>query len=306
VRNPILEARPEHTWEARTVFNPGAVDIDNTLHLLYRAMSRDNTSVFGHAMSTDGFSFVRDDAPAYVPRGDAEAKRGSATGNSGCEDPRLTRMEGRVHMCYTAYDGVHAPHVAYASIAESDFLAKRWDAWTLPVAATLEGVDDKDACIFPRTFNNRYLFFHRISGRICAEYLPDLSFGERVNRCIDILGTRQGSWESAKVGIAGVPIETEYGWLMIYHAVSRDAHYALGAALLAKDDPTTVIARLVDPIMTPDMPYEQRGDVPNVVFCNGSAVRGDTLFIYYGGADSVIGVATCPLSTLLAILTRQL
>lgn len=303
--NPILVPQG-NTWEARAVFNPGAIALDGHIHLLYRAMSADNTSVFGYAESTDGIHFARSPEPAYVPRADFEMKRGASDGNSGCEDPRLSIIGERVYMCYTAYNGVSAPAVAVSSISVQNFLDKKWKEWSMPILISPDGTDDKDACIFPRSIGGKYLFLHRISGRICADYLDDLSFSHRVNRCIDVMGPRKGTWESEKVGIAGVPIETEHGWVMLYHAVSRHGEYAIGAALLSKDDPTVVLARCVEPILTVHTDYERYGEVPNVVFSNGATVHDDTIFVYYGGADKVIAVATVSLARLLDILIPRI
>ncbi|NBV77299.1 hypothetical protein EBR66_04010 [bacterium] len=304
--NPILSPNKEHEWESRLVFNPGAIKIGESFFLLYRAMSSDNTSVIGLAESTDGIHFRRDTEPCYVPRADFELKKGSPTGNSGCEDARVSEIEGRIYITYTAYNGVQAPQVAVSSITIDDFVSKEWSRWSMPVLATPNGVDEKDACIVPKKFGSDYLFMHRISGRICADRIPDLSFSHPVNRCFDIMSARRGTWESEKVGIAGVPIETKKGWLMIYHAVSVSKEYALGIALLDKDDPTTVLARAVEPVMVAETGYEKNGEIPNVVFCNGSIVDGDSLYVYYGGADSVIGVATTSLSRLLEILSPPL
>jgi predicted GH43/DUF377 family glycosyl hydrolase len=142
-----------------------------------------------------------------------------------------------------------------------------------------------------------------VSPYICIIHFDTLDFSkEEINRCVELMGPRPGTWESEKVGIAGPPIKTEKGWLLIYHAVSGDKHYSLGAALLDLDDPTVVLARTVDPILSPDEPYEKIGEINNVVFSNGAVVRGDTLFVYYGGADAVVGVATGSISRLLDIL----
>ncbi len=119
---------------------------------------------------------------------------------------------------------------------------------------------------------------------------------------MELIGPRPGSWESEKVGIAGTPMKTEKGWLLIYHAVSEEKHYSLGAALLDISDPSKVLGRTIEPILTPRMDYELVGEVPNVVFSCGHIIRDDTLYIYYGGADMVTGVATCSLSWLLGIL----
>ena len=89
---------------------------------------------------------------------------------------------------------------------------------------------------------------------------------------------------------------------MIYHGVSRHNTYRLGVALL---DPsgTAILARTADPIFEPIEPYEKQGEVPDVVFSCGAVVRDDTIFLYYGGADKVVGVATTSLSKVLRALT---
>jgi predicted GH43/DUF377 family glycosyl hydrolase len=110
-------------------------------------------------------------------------------------------------------------------------------------------------------------------------------------------------WDGVKVGAALPPLPTPEGnWLMIYHGVSRHSTYALGAALL---DPSglSVLARSADPVFEPKESYEKTGEIPNVVFACGGVVRDDTLFLYYGGADTVVGVATASLSRILKALS---
>jgi len=308
--NPIL--LPQGTgFEARDVFNPTAIDLNGVAYILYRAMSADNTSTIGLATAKDGLHIdERLPEPIYAPRAEFEMKRGSATDNSGCEDPRIVRVFDSVNqlggdtlcMTYTAYDGIHSPKGALSTISVEDFFARRFDRWSAPVLTTPDEVDDKDTALLPETVEGNYVLYHRIGGRICADIVPDLTFKKRVSRCIEILGPRHGMWDSEKVGIAGPPIKVPGGWLMIYHGVSRHATYRLGAALL---DPSglVVLARTADPIFEPVEPYELEGEVPNVVFSCGQIVRDDTLYLYYGGADKVIGVATGSLSRLVAALT---
>ena len=112
-------------------------------------------------------------------------------------------------------------------------------------------------------------------------------------------------WDSKKVGIAGVPVRTKKGWLFIYHGISSSTTYRLGAALLDIDDPTRIIARTVDPILEPVEPYEREGQTPRVIFSCGGVVRDDTLIVYYGAADSVIGAATFSIQKLLSILAPE-
>ena len=113
-------------------------------------------------------------------------------------------------------------------------------------------------------------------------------------------------WDAEKIGAAGPPIRVEEGWLFIYHAVGWDFQYRLGAALLDAETATTVISRTNSPIMSPVLPWEKEGLVKNVIFSCGIVLRDDTLYIYYGGADTAIGVATLSKKKLLARLLPKL
>ena len=205
-------------------------------------------------------------------------------------------------MTYTAYDGVHSPKGAATSISVDDFLARRWSAWGAPHLLTPDGVDDKDLSLLPEKIQGNYLLYHRVNNQVCADLLPDLASGKRVNRCIEVIGPRPGMWDGAKVGSAAPPIKVGDKWLMIYHGVSRHGTYRLGAALLDSSG-TQILARTADPIFEPLEKYEKGGEIPNVVFSCGAVVRGDTLFLYYGAADKVIGVATASLSHILDALS---
>ncbi len=111
-------------------------------------------------------------------------------------------------------------------------------------------------------------------------------------------------WDSKKVGIAAPPIKTDRGWLALYHGVSENNTYRVGAVLCDTKDPPKIIARTDEPLLEPDMPYEKEGQIPNVVFPCGAVLIGDTIFVYYGGADQVVGVATIKLADLLGYLKR--
>lgn len=302
--NPIITPEPSHPWEKKATFNAAALDLGGSIHLLYRAMGSDNTSVLGYARSEDGVHIdERSSEPAYAPREEFEQKRGSPTGNSGCEDPRITAIEDTLYMTYTAFDGVHPTHVALTSISQKDFLAKHWTAWTKPVLMTPENVNDKNMCLMPEKIGGQFMLLHRIGQQICADFLDSLDVSKnRITRCIEIMGPRSGMWDSQKIGIAGPPIKTKKGWLLIYHGVSVSTTYRLGAVLLDLKNPSIVIARTVDTIFEPVEEYERVGQVRNVVFSCGVVARGDTLFIYYGGADTVLCVAKVSLKKLLTVL----
>ncbi len=305
--NPILSPTKEHSWESRAVFNAATVELGKDVHILYRAMGEDNTSVMGWAKSKDGIKITgRGQEPAYVPREDFEMKRNQPNGNSGCEDPRITKIGDTLYMTYTAYNGVDATRVALTSISTKDFLAKKWDKWSKPVLTTPDKVNDKDTCLLSEKVDGKYMLLHRIDPQLCADFLDTLDFDKsRLTRCIEIMGPRPGCWDSQKIGIAGPPIKTKKGWLLIYHGVSKTTTYRLGAVLLDPKNPSVVLSRSVDAILEPIEEYERVGIVRNAVFSCGSVLRGDTLFIYYGGADTVLCVAKVSLKKLLKILLPE-
>lgn len=299
---PVLTPIAANAWEAKAVFNPSTLEIDGKVHMLYRAMSHDNTSTMGYAILDEDKVIYRCPVPVYVPRFPFEYKL-IPNGNSGCEDPRLTMIDDKIYMCYTAYNGKEVPRVAITSISKEDFLAQKWN-WAEPVLISPPGIDDKDACIFPQKFAKGYLVIHRMQHRICGDYIDSLDFKtSMIDRCEPIIGPRPGMWDDLKVGLNPTPILTEKGWLMFYHGVSHDGIYRLGAALLDKDDPITVLSRTTDFIMEPELDYELFGQVNNVVFPCGSVLIRDTLYLYYGAADSVIGVAKANLTELLERLS---
>ena len=126
-----------------------------------------------------------------------------------------------------------------------------------------------------------------------------------VQKCIRIIGPRENMWDSAKVGIAAPPIRTKKGWLLLYHGVSKSHNtYRVGAVLLDLKDPAIVLARSTEPIFEPEEDYEKIGVVNNVVFPCGMTVEKGLLFIYYGGGDRVVGVATMELDVIVDALVH--
>jgi predicted GH43/DUF377 family glycosyl hydrolase len=158
-------------------------------------------------------------------------------------------------------------------------------------------VPDKDAAIFPKKIKGKYAFLHRLGVSIWLDYVDDLQFGD--NKWLKgnvIMSPKDELPDTEKIGISGPPIETKD------HCVSRKTQpmtYYVAAALLDLKDPSIILARRKVPILQPETPYELYGQVNNVVFPCGAVVIGEDLFVYYGGADSVIGVATMKLTELL-------
>ena len=271
--NPILTPRKEHPWEARAVFNAAAVYDRGLFHLLYRARGADGVSSIGYAVSSDGLNWLRLDKPVLEPLNEYEAQ--------GVEDPRITRIDDTFYMCYVAYSGTSYQ----IALARSQNLIT-WERLGLPLPGEL----NKDAALFPEKIRGRYCMLHRREPDIWIAYSDDLiHWGDHQV----VMRPRRGAWDSYKVGANGPPLKTDAGWLLLYHGFAEDKVYKLGVALLDLNDPTQVLKRQEEPILEPEEEWERHGDVPNVVFSCGQVMTEDTLYVYYGGADTAIGVAMC-------------
>ncbi|MCS7281963.1 MAG: glycosidase [Anaerolineae bacterium] len=279
--NPILKPDPLSEWEALNVFNCAVVYHNGLFHMLYRAQGVDYVSRIGYAVSVDGVHFNRLREPVLSPQGEWETR--------GVEDPRVTYLEdeGRFIMAYTAY----SPKGITPMFAESTNLIT-WQR----IGPLVVGEDNKDHVLFPRKIRGRYVSFHRRPPSIWIAWSDDL----REWRDFQVvMEPRPENWDCKRVGAGGVPIETPYGWLVLYHAYDFNHVYRLGACLLDLEDPTRVIARPKPFLLQPEETWELKGDVPNVVFSAANPVVDGTVYVYYGGADRVIGLATCSLEELL-------
>lgn len=298
--NPIISPIYEHEWESRFTLNAGVIFHAGKVHILYRAQGKDNTSVLGYAASSDGVHIdERLSAPVYIPREEFEQKK--QPGFSGCEDPRLTKIGDKFYMCYTAYDGINPPRVAFTSINVRDFLDKKWN-WEKPVLISIAREMDKNACVLPKKIKGRYAFFHRLGPSIWFDLVDDLNFSGTDGFLMGkiILKPRLGKWDSLKIGIGPPPFETKDGWLLIYHGLSNfDNKYRLGAALLDLDDPSKIISRLEYPVLEPLETYENKGLRGGTVFSCGAVILNNKIFLYYGGADQFLSVASVELEKLL-------
>ena len=295
-QNPILLPDLSSDWECKNVFNPAVIHHNGLFHMHYRAQGLDWISRVGYAVSEDGIHWNRMRQPVLAPI--------DGTDSRGIEDPRVVEINGRFYMCYTAYgreftgDGkpTHARGGVLPMIAVSDNLV----AWER-LGPIVRGEDNKDHVLFPRKVNGRYAALHRRWPDVWIAYSDDL-LTWREEDMSPIYGPRPDdpdAWDSKSVGSNGVPIETEQGWLLINHGYNDDHVYKFGVCLVDLADPTHVITRPKEAIFEPQEMWEIRGDIPNVVFSSANPVVDGTVYVYYGGGDHVIGLATCQLDDLL-------
>ncbi|MDQ3077126.1 MAG: hypothetical protein M3Q63_03705 [bacterium] len=314
--NPILEPHDHNDWEAEAVFNPAALYDEGKVHLLYRAIGRNGISVLGYARSEDGFNFDRHHSPIFEPTEgcgmptkdeDVEEKiynplvYTSGGGWSGCEDPRAVKIGRRIYVTYLAFGGWNSMRLALTSIKESDFHNGRW-VWTEPQFISPPGEVHKNWVLFPEKINGKFAFLHSISPTIQVHYADSLKDfnGELFIKSTAPSGGRKNFWDSKVRGAGPPPLKTKLGWLLLYHANDlREPHkYKLGAMILDKNDPSKVLYRTTHPILSPNMDYENNGK-PGIVYASGAIIKDDQLFVYYGGADRVVCVASTPVDELL-------
>ncbi len=292
--NPILTAA-DWPYSINSVFNPAATLLpDGTTLLLCRVEDRRGHSHFSVARSANGVdNWQIDPHPTLQAEPDKYPEE-----LWGIEDPRITFVPelNKYAIVYTAYsrDG---PGVA---------LAFTEDFRTFERYGVIMPPEDKDAALLPHRIGGNWALIHRpVSApraHMWISYSPDLHHWGSHKLMME---ARRGAWWDAnKIGLSPPPIETPQGWLVIYHGVKHTAAgciYRLGLALFDLHRPEQCLKRGSEWVFGPTEPYEQHGDVGNVVFPCGYTIApdGDTLHMYYGAADTSIGLATASLGELL-------
>jgi len=284
--NPVLLPDPTTPWEAFNVFNPSVIHKDGLFHMWYRAQDVDRISRIGYAVSTDGVSWNRLRRPVLEPNGRIDMY--------GVEDPRVTELDGEFYMAYTAFGtNGNRENSTTPMFARSDNLI----SWEL-IGPIVRGEKNKDHFLLPTKLGGRFIAFHRRPPAIWLAASDDLvDWPEEDMRAI--LWPRPDNWwDSERIGGNGPPIATEHGWLTLYHGYDEERVYRIGVCLLDIENPAIVINRPQEPILEPEEEWELRGDVPNVVFSSANPVVDGTVYVYYGAADHVIGLATASLDDL--------
>jgi predicted GH43/DUF377 family glycosyl hydrolase len=292
--NPLLLPDPSSDWECYNIFNPGVIHHNGLFHMFYRAQGLDWISRIGYAVSTDGIHWNKLRRPVLEPYDGSDSR--------GVEDPRVVEIDGEFYMTYTAYGrefhGTGQPTHSGGGVLPMIARSQNLITWQR-IGPIVRGEDNKDHVLFPKKINGKFAAFHRRWPNIWIAYSEDLlNWPEEWMG--PIFGPRaDNDWDSKSVGPNGVPIETKEGWLILSHGYNSQQIYQMGVGLLDLHDPTKVIRRPKGSIFWPEELWELRGDVSNVVFSNANPVVDGTVYVYYGGADHVIGLATCDLDDLL-------
>lgn len=318
--NPILGPLPDSPWQSMVATNPGCIydEQKGKFLMLYRAAGHDieHKVYFGLAESSDGIHFTRmSDEPVFGPSTDSF--------DAGCvEDPRMMKIGDWYYVTYASR--AYPPGQYWLLDANSyrpeprpsEFPVKFRDNLTTTALAVTKDFktwhrcgpvtdprhDDRDVFFFPEKIHGKWWMIHRPM-EWCGKGYPnaepsiwinsstDLLFWE--SRTSQLLAQGKFAWE-VKIGGNTPPIKTAHGWMTIYHGKGADGYYRLGALLLALDNPAKVTHRTRDWFLQPEHDYETKGcyDMGGVVFPCGAVVKDNTLFVYYGGADKYVGVAT--------------
>ncbi len=327
----ILLKKTSLGFEIDGVLNPALIKDNDSIHLFYRAVAKHNYSSIGYCkLITPLIVGHRLDTPILFPQFEYEMH--------GVEDPRITKIEETFYLTYTGYDGVNAlgclatskdlltweklgiivPQMFYKefnrlasskAVLSEKYLRYNGDGGIIDRKGKKVFIWDKNVIFFPRKINNKLCFLHRIKPDIqfvCINNLAELTTDFWQNYFLhfqdNIVLSSKLEHEASYIGGGCPPIETQYGWLLIYHGVQDTINgfvYSACAALLDIDNPVKEISRLPYPLFKPDEPWELKGEVNNVCFPTGTIVEDDTLYIYYGAADEQIACASMSLSELL-------
>lgn len=329
----IILEKTEENFENQAVSNPGCVKIGDTVHMLYRAVRKDNFSTIGYCKIKDFTVIERLREPVLFPENDYEKQ--------GIEDPRIVEIDGLYYVFYTAYDGKNAlvayattkdfrdfkkhgvisPDISYESALEI-FRKNKFPLGYIQFGKRYQRVHgktvklwDKDMFLFPRKINGKFVLIHRIMPGIQRLFIDNLSelnenfWLRHLEKLPDNSLLEPKFWyETWKIGGGCPPIETEEGWIFIYHGVEQNASekiYHASAALLDKNDPGKVIGRLRNPLFSPVEAWEREGDVNNVVFPTAAYLEGNELVVFYGAADKRIAAKIIDLKNLLSELKKD-
>jgi predicted GH43/DUF377 family glycosyl hydrolase len=305
------------SWEEHATFNPAAVVKDGKVYILYRAEDATGKMEIGHhisriglAESTDGLRFTRRSTPVLYPNRDAQA---SYEWPGGVEDPRIVETEnGTYVLTYTQWNR-HIPRLAIATSKDLINWNKHGPAFANAGAGKYRNFESKSGAILARVDGHRSVAT-RVNGKYWMYFnVPDILIAtseDLVNwtpvedtdgEPIKVLSPRPGYFDSWLVEAGPPAIMTERGILVLYNAGNSEKYgdpdlpyraYTAGQALYDRNNPWKLLARSDDPFLRPTEEYERTGQyVQGTTFVEGLVPFNGRWYLYYGTADSRVGVA---------------
>lgn len=284
---------------SNSIFNSAVVPFDDGFAGVFRCDSRRVQMNIFAGFSEDGIHWNINDQPIHFEAGNTQMLHSDYK-----YDPRVTWIEDRYWITWC--NGYHGPTIGLGYTFDFKTFCQCENA-LLPF--------NRNGVLFPQKINGRYALLSRPSdnghtkfGNIYISFSPDMKFWGEHRWVMDPTPFEQSAWQCTKVGAGTVPILTDEGWLLFYHGVITTCNgfrYAIGAAILDKDNPDKVLYRSLEYVLTPEAPYETAGDVPDVLFPCAAVHEGDKLAVYYGAADTVTCLAFGRISEIIAFLKRQ-
>ncbi len=281
-KNPIVKRNP--TKNVARIYNSAVVPYSGEFVGVFRGDGRDGSIMLYFGKSKDGLHFeFEDERLAMVREDGAPHKLGYGY------DPRLVKIEDTYYTTWcNSLCGL--PTIGLAETTDFQKFVFKGDA-LLPF--------NRNGVLFPRKIGGEYALLSRPSddgntpyGDIFLSRSKDMTYWGRHMRVM----RPEQPWERLKIGAGPIPIETDIGWVLLYHGVLSTCNgfvYSMGGAILDLDDPTKVLYRSKQYLLTPEESYETTGLVPNVVFPCAALTDADTgrIAIYYGAADTTLGIA---------------
>lgn len=298
-QNPIIGR--DGNKVSNSIFNSAIVPYKDGYAGVFRCDSRSISMDIFAGFSDDGIHWHIEDEPIRFEGDDPEILNREFR-----YDPRVILIDDKYYITWC--NGYHGPTIGLGWTKDFKTFVQMENAF-LPF--------NRNGVLFPRKINGEYMMLSRPSdnghtpfGDIFISRSPDLTYWGKHRF---VMGAEKGdysAWQSTKIGPGPVPIETDEGWLIIYHGVITTCNgfvYRMGSALLDIYEPWKVLYRTRDYIMAPDVPYEQLGDVPNVVFPCATIQDAATgrIAIYYGAADTVTGIAFTTVDELVAYTKKN-
>lgn len=296
-KNPVIGRYDIPT--SNSIFNSAVVPFKNGFAGVFRCDNRRVQMNIFAGFSPDGLHWqINHDPIDFQPFGDHFVHSDYKY------DPRVTYLDGKYWITWC--NGYHGPTIGVGFTEDFKTFYQCENA-LLPF--------NRNGVLFPEKIDGKYALLSRPSdnghtpfGDIFLSFSPDMKYWGEHRHVMSPMPFEQSAWQCTKVGAGSVPILTEEGWLMFYHGVITTCNgyrYSMGAVLLDKDEPWKVLRRSKDYLLAPTALYELTGDVPDVVFPCAALTEGDKVCVYYGAADTCVGIAFGRISEILNWLKEQ-